>query len=235
MSILRVSFLLFVFSFTFSVKAQQTASDLFVDFVIESLEVSGQVEEFEQIMGSDWIDEIALYAASWNSTNALHFLNILKEASIEPKYILKILQAGSYLQALQADHLHFEFQVTGEVVDHISSQSTEVEFPEQLRFPEFAFLNTVPTNEISGHDVLIQFVNAARQYLGATDFDRIMGSSWDQSVWERRLIRYMREGGWTRLDARNFVLFLIERIGLEGVLKRIKNNASYFDKIELLD
>ena len=114
MSILRVSFLLFVFSFTFSVKAQQTASDLFVDFVIESLEVSGQVEEFEQIMGPDWIDEIVLHTTSWNNTDAQHFLNVLKESGVKSEHILKLLQTGSYLQTLHAGHLHFQFIEEGE-------------------------------------------------------------------------------------------------------------------------
>ena len=236
------------FQFVEEVGRRSSASDIFFDFVTEQLESSGQIEEFEEIMGSGWIDKIILYTASWNGADAEYFLSVLKGSGVEPKYILKLLQAGSFLQALQAGRLHFEFQVatqgievaTAEVIDQSISPAVEVVFPEQLKFSEFAFLNSPLTNEGKGHDVIIQFVNASREYLGSSDFDRIMGRSWDQSVWESRLIRYMNEvrymneGGWMGPDAKNFVLFLVGRIGLENTLKRIKSNASYFEQIAYL-
>ena len=220
-----------------------SASDIFFDFVTEQLESSGQIEEFEEIMGSGWIDEIILYTVSWSGVDAEHFLNILNRSNVGSKHILKLLQTGSFLQALQADRLHFEFQVvtqvtevvTAEVIDQSISSAVEVVFPEQLKFPEFAFLNSPLTNEGNGHGIVIQFVNASREYLGSSDFDRIMGRSWDQSVWESRLIRYMNEGGWMGPDAKNFVLFLVGRIGLKNTLKIVKGNASYFHEIAYLD
>ena len=218
-----------------------SANDVFFDFVTEYLELSNQIEEFEGIMGSNWIDEITLHTTSWTSIDAQHFLNTLKASGIESEHILKILQAGSYLQALQTGRLHFEFQATREVIEsvevenHNISQSIKIEFPDELKSPEFAFLNPEFSNDITGHRVFIQFVNAARQYLGTTAFDDIMGSSWDQPVWEEKLTRYMDRGHWTELDVRNFILFLVERIGLDGVLKRMKNNVSYFDAIAYLD
>lgn len=127
--------------------------------------------------------------------------------------------------------MHFEFPSTVEIIDQ--AQAIVVEFPEQLT--EFTFLNAPLSNEINGHAILIQFVNVAREQMGITEFDRIMGSSWDQSIWEERLIGYMNKGHWTEQDAGNFVLFLIGRIGLENTLKRIKNNVSYFSSIIYLD
>ena len=210
--------------------------DIFVKFIIEQLESSGQIEEFEDIMGSDWIDQITLHTAEWSDTDAQHFLEILKESKVEPQHILKILQATSYLQTLKASRLHFEFQATEEVADRNGSQPTEVEVPEQLRFSEFAFLNGTLTHEDTGYLILIQFINAAREHLGASHFNRIMGSSWNQSKWEERLTKYMKnEGSWTEQNARDFLLFLVKRIGLESALKIIKKNASYFEQIAYLD
>ena len=212
------------------------AEDIFVKFIIEQLESSGQIEEFEDIMGSDWIDQITLHTAEWSDTDAQHFLEILKESKVEPQHILKILQATSYLQTLKASRLHFEFQATEEVADRNGSQPTEVEVPEQLRFSEFAFLNGTLTHEDTGYLILIQFINAAREHLGASHFNRIMGSSWNQSKWEERLTKYMKnEGSWTEQNARDFLLFLVKRIGLESALKIIKKNASYFEQIAYLD
>ena len=230
------------FQFNGEVESLSSASDIFFDFVTEQLEPSGQIEEFEEIMGPRWIDEITLYTASWNGADAEHFLSILNRSNVGSKHILKLLQTGSFLQALQAGRLHFEFQVatqgievaTAEVIDQSISPAVEVVFPEQLKFPEFAFLNSPLTNEEKGHDVIIQFVNASREHLGSSDFDQIMGRSWDQSVWEDRLIKYMDRNGWMELDARSFLLFLVRRIGLENTLKTIKGNASYFKEITYL-
>ena len=212
-------------------EVQSLAYDVFLDFVIEQLEASEQIEEFEQIMGPDWIDEITLYTESWHSIDAKYFLNIMKETGVETEHILKILQAGSFLQALQSGHLHFEFPSRTEIVD--ITQFAEVEIPEQLI--EFTFLNEALGNETNGHRILIQFVNVAREQLGIAEFDRIMGHSWDQSVWEERLIKYMDKANWTELDARNFIVFLVGRIGLESTLKRIKNNTSYLGEMNYLD
>ena len=70
--ILLTSFL-FVSFFTVSVKGEQTASDLFIDFAKEQLESSGQIEEFEHIMGPNWTHQITLHTASWSDIDAQHF------------------------------------------------------------------------------------------------------------------------------------------------------------------
>ena len=58
---------------------------------------------------------------------------------------------------------------------------------------------------------------------------------WNQPRWEERIIKYIDTENWTEREARNFLLFLVQRIGLESALKVIKRGTSYLQGITYSD
>ena len=151
--IINLSYAFLVFSHE---QDTNSAADVFFKFISEQLEQSGQLDQFEEIMGADWIGQVTSHTSSWTVSDANYFLNTLKEARVDSSHILKILQATSYLQALR--DINFEFNQER----HITGSQQD-------------------TNSVA--DVFFNFISEQLEKSGQLEqFEEIMGTDWIDQV-----------------------------------------------------
>ena len=123
MKVLFCFFYCFLFCFTL-LSQEQRAGDIFIEYTLDQLvEMEDSDKEFERLAQSDWQDRIIQATKSWTTSEANNFLNGLIESDIQTRDILKVLQAPSYLQALQAGQINFIFQK--EDIETLSQGSAE--------------------------------------------------------------------------------------------------------------
>ena len=154
MSILRVSFFLFVFlfhSFVFSepvVEVSEKAETVFTDFVINLLsEIDNSEAELDKFKESNLLEDIARATENWTVDEAREFLSILQSSGIAPSSILNILLSTDYIKALK-ERPAFGF----------STEST------QLR-----------QERLTAGEVFFNYVD---ERLGASELEDRMGSEW---------------------------------------------------------
>ena len=108
MSVLRVSFFLFVFlshSSVFSepiAEISEKAETVFTNFVIDLLsEVDTSEEALNKFTESIWLEDITEDTENWTADEAREFLSVLQSSGIEPNSLLNILLSTNYLKALK--------------------------------------------------------------------------------------------------------------------------------------
>ena len=209
MSILRVSFFLFVFlfySFVFSEPVEvvvETVEGVFTDFAVDLLlegHITNAEEEFNRLTVSNWSNDIARATENWTTSKAREFLDVLKSSGIAHRSILNILQATDYIKTLKNGSI---FTFSGQLRPTSQKQNTS--------------------------KVFFEFIQKSLDPLGIEDR---MGTMWKEDIWWREdishHIRY-----WPIEDAENLLEVLTSsHVNLNSIL-RLLQAPDYLEKLRV--